>query len=310
MRCSAKGQILQKEDRHAPPSVEVVSSRFKEFGFPLVMDDTIVPDDDTTLFVCSGMQRVRDRFLAPDGSKHGSLQACIRTNDLELVGDGSHLTLFRMLGNFHFGGDYEESVELWHSILRDFKIPVDAVHCHPSRSDHQALWFKRGYSIQPDLDCVWSDGKIGGHCCEVYSRGLEIGNLVHTLEHSVDVGFGWERLAQIVEGVARVDQSSLFMQLHPVVADHARTVEILWNNGISPGGKGRNCVCRRLVRRMLPHVGENVFVFQVWLEAEREQLRKRVADAKRLWRRHRDKTPEWWWTTCGIFPEEIELLGR
>jgi len=77
------------------------------------------------------MQRVKPRFSNPDNTKYGSLQSCIRTNDLELIGDGSHLTYFEMLGNFSFGrGDYEESVELWDSILKDLNIPVDYLKYH------------------------------------------------------------------------------------------------------------------------------------------------------------------------------------
>ena len=296
------------EDRYAPPSLEVVSLRFEQFGFPLVQDDTIIPDDDTTLFVCSGMQRVRKRFLTPDGSRHGSLQSCVRTNDLELVGDGSHLTYFQMLGNFHFGGSYEASAELWHSILLDFQIPVDSVHCHPDRPDHQLLWRKLGYEIQDDLECVWSDGEIGGHCCEIYSRGLEIGNLVNTLDHSVDVGFGWERLIQVNENVSRVDETYLFGRFHPIVSDHSRTLELFWRHGITPGNKHRNYVCRRLIRRMLPYLEDHKFVFQDWVDSEKEQLRRRLLDAKKLWKRHKNQSPEWWWSTCGILPEEIRSL--
>lgn len=296
------------EDRYAPPSIEFVSSRFEEFGFPLFIDDNIIPNDDTTLFVCSGMQNLKQKFLTPNGTKYGSLQSCVRTNDLELVGDGSHLTFFQMLGNFHFGGDYEVSVELWHSILRDCSIPVDSVHCHPDNQTHKKLWISRGYQVQDDSECVWSDGNVGGNCCEIYSRGLEIGNLVNTLGHSVDVGFGWERLIQITENVSRVDQTSLFGNYHPIISDHSRTLEVFWRHNIMPGNKGRNYICRRLVRRMMPLLNTEKFIFQDWIESEKEQLNKRLREAKRIWRRYQDKSPEWWWTTCGILPEEIELI--
>jgi alanyl-tRNA synthetase len=301
---------LNLEDRYAPPSLEVVSSRFEQFGFPLIVDETIIPDDDTTLFVCSGMQRVRNRFLTPNGTKHGSLQSCIRTNDLELVGDGSHLTYFQMLGNFSFGGDYEQSIELWTSLLTDLSISVEPIHVHPD-SGHHSLWQKRGYETVDDQSCVWSDGQIGGYCCEIYSRGLEIGNLVNTLGHSTDVGFGWERLFLIVEGQERVDQTSLFRKdVHPVVADYCRTLEVLWKNGVVPGTKHRNYVCRRLLRRMLRYLnGSERFIFDEWLSQEKIQRDSRIREAKRIWRRYKDKPPEWWWTSCGILPEEIYILG-
>ena len=287
---------------------DVVSRRYEQFGFPLVRDEQIIPDDDTTLFVCSGMQRVKNRFRQPDGSKHGSLQSCIRTNDLELVGDGTHLSYFEMLGNFSFGGnDYENSVELWHSVVRDLKIDIDCVHVHPTRNDHKELWHKRGYSTVDDLECVWSDGDIGGHCCELYSRGIEIGNLVNPLNHSTDVGFGYERLHLIVEGVNRVDETSLFNRsYHPVVRDHSRTLDMLWRNNIEPGNKRRNYVCRRLTRRLLKHLqGGEHFTFDQWVEQERMLHERQLKKVQRLWPRNRDKSPSWWWETHGILPEEL-----
>ena len=40
---------------------EVIQQRFSEFGFPLIVDRSIIPQDDSTLFICSGMQQVKDR---------------------------------------------------------------------------------------------------------------------------------------------------------------------------------------------------------------------------------------------------------
>jgi tRNA synthetases class II (A) len=104
----------------------LIRRRFEEYGFPLHIDDRILPEDKSTLFVCSGMQRVRHMFSSPDGSVYGSLQSCIRTNDPGLVGDGTHLTSFGMLGNFSFNGpEYHVSCELWARILRDLKVPTN-----------------------------------------------------------------------------------------------------------------------------------------------------------------------------------------
>lgn len=291
---------------------DVVGKRFEQFGIPLVVDQTIIPDDDSTLFVCSGMQRLKPRFKTPDNSKYGSLQSCIRTNDLDLVGDGTHLTYFEMLGNFSFGrGDYEDSVELWDSILKDLNIPVDYITCHPSQDGHTRLWTSRGYVVRPELSCEWSDGDIGGYCCEVFVGPLEIGNLVNPLGHSTDVGFGWERLHQVVEGKDRVDETSLFVQ-HPstLIRDHKRTLDSLWRAGVKPGGRGRGFQCRRLLRRLLDHtLPEDKFVFQEWIELEREIRHERINSAKRCWRRFRDKSPEFWRETFGIMPEEIKYLA-
>lgn len=257
------------------------------------------------------MQRVKQRFHRPDGGRHGSLQSCVRTDDIDLVGDGSHLTYFEMIGNFSFGGnDYDISVELWHSILSDLRAPVTEVRVHPSCSDHRRLWETRGYIVNSDESCLWTDGQIGGNCCEVFCGSLEIGNLVNPLGRSTDVGFGWERIHQVVEGKDRVDQTSLFNQRwHPVVSDHSRTVSVMRENGIEPGNKGRNYVCRRLLRRMLRlFSGNETFEFDDWLRQERELREESLRRGRRLWRKHQHKPLEFWWESFGILQDEVELL--
>jgi alanyl-tRNA synthetase len=287
-----------------------VSRRFEEFGFPLVKDTNVVPNDDTTLFVCSGMQPLKNRFRTLDGGNFGSLQSCVRTNDLELVGDGSHLTHFEMLGNFSFKGiGYSRSVEMWHQIHLDLVLPVSEIHVHPSQGGHRRLWENLGYKTVDDPECVWSDGDIGGYCCEIYVGGLEVGNLVNPLGHSTDVGYGWERLHMVVENQQRIDLTSLFDQnCHPVVADHSRTIRLLRQNDIVPGAKGREYICRRLLRRMLPLVESEHFDFQDWLDEERLRRDKQLIQAKRCFRRHRHQSESWWWDTFGILPEEMKFL--
>ena len=162
------------------------------------------------------------------------------------------------------------NARFWHQGRYDY--------VHPDCNNHKDMWLKRGHTVVDDPDCQWSDGNIGGFCCEMYSRGVEIGNLVNTLGHSTDVGFGWERLHMIVEGVERVDQTSLFGKHHPVVADHIRALEVMWRNNITPGSKGRNYVCQRLLRRIIPLLdGTEKFVFDEWLE---QQKQKRMVTVK------------------------------
>ncbi|MEM6472228.1 MAG: alanine--tRNA ligase-related protein [Planctomycetota bacterium] len=236
------------------------------------------------------MQRVKHRFHHPDGGRHGSLQSCVRTDDINLVGDGSHLTHFQMLGNFSFGNDdYHLSVELWHSILRDLGIKDTCIHFHPTQICHRRLWEKLGYPTKPDISCEWSDGQIGGYCCEVFVGDLEIGNLVNPLGTSTDVGFGWERLLQVVEGKERVYQTSLFDErLHPIVSDHSRTLSVMRENGIEPGNKHRSYVCRRLLRRLLPLIDEsNRFEFDDWIHSEIQLRQKSLQQGRRVWRRHK-----------------------
>jgi hypothetical protein len=155
------------------------------------------------------------------------------------------------------------------------------------------LWEELGYPTVPDTNCQWSDGLIGGPCCEVFAGSLEIGNLVNPLGHSTDVGFGWERLIQLVEEVDRVDGSSLFRQdLHPIGRDHSRTVDLLHEHRIEPGNRGRRYVCRRLIQRRIPRLGgHEEFPFREWLRREIILREEKLKLGRRMIgsRRFRDK---------------------
>lgn len=55
--------------------------------------------------------------------------------------------------------------------------------------------------------------------------------------------------------------------------------------------------------------GSERFVFGEWVEQEKERREKSIVMGRKRWRKHRDKSPEWWWDTFGILPEELPLLG-
>lgn len=258
------------------------------------------------------MQPLKSRFQTPDGTGHGNIQYCVRTNDIDEVGDGTHLTFFQMVGSFGFGtNNYGLHIDLWSSILSDLNIHPDTVHVHPE-SEHGSLWQERGWGdrLVDDRECQWSDGNVGGYCSELFVGELEIGNLVNPMGHSVDVGFGFERLLQVLSGVSRVDETELFRQdLDPVSRDHFRTLTVFHEQGITPGNKGRNYVCRRLLRRFLrltPHPTDCSFGH--WIESERLRLDKALKEGRRFFRRNPDKPPVFWWDTFGILPEELYLL--
>jgi alanyl-tRNA synthetase len=290
--------------------LDIVVKRFSEFGLPLSYNESIIPGDATTLFVTAGMQPLKKKFTSQDHTGMGTVQSCLRTSDLDSVGDGQHLTFFCMLGSFGFGTyNYELHVELWSAILKDLRLSPLTIHVHPS-STHRRLWEVRGYSILDNSECLWSDGEIGGYCSEVFYNTLEVGNLVNPLEHSVDVGFGMERLVQLVEGKSRVDETGLFRQdLDPISRDHFRALSTLYEQGVKPGNKRREYVCRRLLRRFVRLNSQiDSCPFAEWVEAERELLDAVLQKARRYYRRNGVQTAAFWWDTFGLLPEEIVLL--
>jgi alanyl-tRNA synthetase len=257
------------------------------------------------------MQPLKPRFQTPDGTSHGNIQYCVRTNDIDEVGDGTHLTFFQMVGSFGFGtNNYEQHVDMWTGIVRDLGIPIDHVDVHPD-SSHRPMWERQGFVVRDNTECLWTDGNVGGYCSELFTpSGLEVGNLVNPLGHSVDVGFGYERMLQIVEGKGRVDETSLFRQdLDPISRDHFRTLCVFREQDIVPGNKGRNYVCRRLIRRFMRLNPQGVECpFSVWMDGERGRMDKSLRDGRRYFRNNGDRPPEFWWDTFGVLPDELSLI--
>lgn len=291
----------------------MITKEFKKNVLSWTVDSNVIPTNDpSTLFICSGMQNFKERFRNPDQSQTCTFQSCIRTNDIDEVGDGSHLTSFTMVGSFGFGtNNYEQHCEMWTRIVDELGIKVDYVTFNPM-SQHQRIWTDLGFETRPDEECIWKSCETdkGDYCCEFFSNGLEIGNLVNPNDVSIDVGFGFERLVQLVEGCNRVDESSLFDQrLSPVSRDHLRTFELLISQGILPGGKGKQYICRKLLRKFIKEVGDfRDFSFRNVLESEVYMMNKKLMEGRKVWRKFKNRSPEFWWETFGILPEEIRML--
>ncbi len=279
-----------------------------QYSYSLDRRSKIIPDDGSTLFICSGMQDFKQRFIDPDGSKIATCQTCIRTNDIELVGDGIHFTSFSMIGNFSFGAaPFEESVSMWSDILFELGIYRPIIHIHPDASEHHRMWSSRGYEIVFDKGCEWTDGNIGGKCCEIVKNDIELGNLVNTLGHSTDVGFGLERLVAASNGGMPVDKIDMFDQrMSSIARDHIRTLCVFYNNEILPGAKGRNSICRKLIRRIIDDL--TIIVPKGLLplfDAERILLDKKLYILNSKFHKYKDKSPKWWFETYGIEANEL-----
>lgn len=80
---------------------------FEEHGFKKIEPASIIPENDpTVLFTTAGMHPLVPYLLGekhPAGEKLYDVQRCIRTTDIDNVGDDYHLTFFEMLGNWFLG---------------------------------------------------------------------------------------------------------------------------------------------------------------------------------------------------------------
>ncbi len=97
---------------------------FKSKGHTRIVGKSLIPDNDpTVLFTTAGMHPLVPYLLGenhPAGTRLTNYQKCIRTGDIDEVGDPSHLTCFEMLGNWSLG-DYfkEEAIAMSFEFLTD-----------------------------------------------------------------------------------------------------------------------------------------------------------------------------------------------
>jgi alanyl-tRNA synthetase len=100
---------------------------FKSKDHAIINSAPIVPENDASvLFNIAGMQPLVPYLLGeahPQGKRLANLQKCIRTIDIEEVGDSRHLTFFEMMGNWSLG-DYfkKEAIEWSYELLTDTEV--------------------------------------------------------------------------------------------------------------------------------------------------------------------------------------------
>ena len=131
---------------------------FKEHGHAVIPSASLIPENDpSVLFTTAGMQPLVPYLLGephPAGTRLTDYQKCVRTNDIDEVGDNRHLTYFEMLGNWSLG-DYfkEESIAMSFEFLtKELEIPVEklSVTCFAGDEDCQrdevtaSCWKKAG----------------------------------------------------------------------------------------------------------------------------------------------------------------------
>jgi alanyl-tRNA synthetase len=132
------------------PPVSTDDIRQSYLDFFQSKDHTVIPgaslipeNDPTVLFTTAGMHPLVPYLLGethPGGKRVVDCQRCIRTGDIDEVGDSSHLTMFEMMGNWSFGDYFKEgAVQLAYEFLTEI-LELDsamlAVTCF--EGDHDA----------------------------------------------------------------------------------------------------------------------------------------------------------------------------
>ena len=149
---------------------------FEERGHRVIPGSSLVPPDgDPVLFTTSGMHPLTpylEGLPHPRGKRLTGLQRCLRTTDLDEVGDDRHLTVFQMLGSWSLG-DYEgpQSLRWGYELITDgFGIGRDRLHATVFGGDDQVgpdteslrTWEELGVPAELTTgDNWWSNGPTG-----------------------------------------------------------------------------------------------------------------------------------------------------
>lgn len=254
--------------KHKIMTHQEIRKKFKDFfenrNHKWVESSSLLPTDPSVLFTTAGMQQFKPYYTGeldpektihpglrePVGKNAASIQKCIRTSDIDEVGDKYHLTFFEMLGNFSFGGyDKEKAIQLAYEFITspdwmDLKIDYVTIFedykssgLEMIRPDEKSkeIWKKLGLKDEQIKTGGFEDnfwGPIGdegpcGPTTEIYVGGVEIWNIVFNEYHKtkdsdlylplqtkgIDTGMGLERLATVLQNKSTIFETDL---LEPV----------------------------------------------------------------------------------------------
>jgi len=135
---------------------------FEKRGHAVIPSASLIPQNDpTVLFTTAGMQPLVPYLIGekhPAGNRLTDVQKCVRTGDIDDVGDDWHLTFFEMLGNWSLG-DYfkKEAIEMSFEFLtKELNIPMKqlAVSCFvgddnaPKDDESAKIWQSLGVAAE------------------------------------------------------------------------------------------------------------------------------------------------------------------
>ena len=158
---------------------------FKAKGHAQIQGKSLLPDNDpTVLFTTAGMHPLVPYLLGEDhpaGTRLVDYQKCIRTGDIDSVGDPSHLTFFEMLGNWSLGDYFKEgAIKMSYEFLTSpqwLGIPPEKLGVTvfagdenaPRDEESAAVWRSLGVpeeriSYRPKEDNWWGPAGSTGPC--------------------------------------------------------------------------------------------------------------------------------------------------
>lgn len=158
---------------------------FRKHGHAIIGSASLIPENDpTVLFTTAGMHPLVPYLLGekhPAGVRLADVQKCVRTGDIDEVGDASHCTFFEMLGNWSLGDYFKDEMIPWsYEFLtspeylgidpKRLAVSVFAGDADCPRDERSAeLWEKAGIArdhifFLPKENNWWGPAGITGPC--------------------------------------------------------------------------------------------------------------------------------------------------
>lgn len=156
---------------------------FKERGHAIIPSASLIPENDpTVLFTTAGMHPLVPYLLGekhPQGTRLTDVQICVRTGDIEEVGDASHCTFFEMLGNWSLGDYFKKEAISWsfEFLTKVLGIPLDRLSVSvfagdescPRDDESADIWASLGLDRErifflPKKNNWWGPAGITGPC--------------------------------------------------------------------------------------------------------------------------------------------------
>ncbi|OGI95080.1 hypothetical protein A2917_01600 [Candidatus Nomurabacteria bacterium RIFCSPLOWO2_01_FULL_42_17] len=255
-----------------------IRSRFLKFfeqksfgGHKIIPSSSLIPGDPTVLFTTAGMQQFKPYYINPEaadkdfgGRNIVTIQKCVRTGDIDEVGDATHLTFFEMLGNFSFGGygKREAITYAYEFITKELGLEISYVTFYEGKGvvdrdeESKDIWALLGIrDIRAEgADVFWGPTGDSGPCgptTEIYCKNangddVEIWNIVFneyfcdgsrekldageaSLKKlpilGIDTGMGFERLLATVQKKKNVFETDLFFPIMEFIKKNSPNYE-------------------------------------------------------------------------------------
>ena len=131
---------------------------FESKGHAVIPSASVIPENDpTVLFTTAGMHPLVPYLLGakhPMGTRLTDVQKCIRTGDIEDVGDSSHLTFFEMLGNWSLGDYFKKEAISW---SWEFLTSPEWLGLDPSRLAFSVFAGDEGVPRDDEAAAIWRE---------------------------------------------------------------------------------------------------------------------------------------------------------